>query len=424
MSNSENIVQRAGIALFDNPNEPVGGICSLAGGEPVRFRTVGDLLSDALWVTNLSFQQAFQVRLHKNPKIKLSNFFRVDLTRIATELSIDLKNNPHKAIKILSSIADRTIDITANLYHVYRFKDSLKKTIEDEILIDEAVSTPFINQAIDNSFKAYQNCWGPRTPGHSEYYLRFQRTTYAKLITELPIPKGEWTRIQDKCPLKNGTVKSGTESRIFKFLEDLTEKKPALLKVSVTNVDPLVAHLLDYGNGTEQREWVPVQEIAQIAAYADVTILDILVAESMDYISESLTSQISKLDASQQAGFSFGLIAENHLHALFSKRKVSLHGSIQTLSTARASWLRAWDRVICFSVAAEIEKNGFRVLSYGIGNIQVSSEEKDLSKLHDLAQKLKLTSPMEMMAHIHSTADYEDLLLQNQAEEHESRAYQ
>jgi hypothetical protein len=411
MSGTEIKSPRFGIALFDNPNEALTGLCSLAGGEPVRFRTIGDLLSDCIWVTNMSFQQAFAVRLHNNPKIKLSNFFRVELSRIATELNLDIQNEPNRAIKTLSLIADRTATLATRVYHTDRYKDSLRKTIEDALLPgSEPEQTPFIASAIDNSFKAYQNCWGARSPGHVDYYLRFQRTTYAKMISQLPVPKGNWRRVNDKCPLKNGTTKSGTESRIFKFLEALTERQPALLKVSVSDVDPSVAHLLDYGNGTEQREWLPVQEIAQIAAYADVTILDMFLADDMEFIGESLAGQMSYLDASQQAGYSFGLLAENHLHALFSKRKLPNNGRFESVTPSRASWLRAWDRVICFSVAAEIEKHGFRVLSYGIGNIQVSAAEKDLKRLSDVAKQLKLTMPMAMVAHMNSLSEYEDLI--------------
>lgn len=402
---------RAGVAFFDDPNNPLAGICSLAGGESVRFRTVGDLMSDCIWITNLSYQQAYSFRLHNNPKIKLSNFFRTELVRLAQELNLDLVNQPNKAITFLSQIADRTVQIAANVYKVERFKDSLKKAIEDALLEQsEPIYAPFVSQAIDNSFKAYQNCWGARLPSNAEYFLRFQRTTYAKSLLQLPIPNGNWRRVNNKFPLKNGSIKTGTESRIFKFLEELTACRPALLKVSVSDVNPAVAHLLDYGQGTEQREWVPVQEIAQIAAYADVTILDMLVCDSLIQLDSALVNHMKTLDSAQEAGFSYGLVAENHLHALFSKRKQLINGSNQTLASARSSWLRAWDRVICFAVAAELEQQGFRVLSYGIGNIQVSCPESKLSDLAQAASMHRLTAPMAMMAHINSIDDYADLL--------------
>lgn len=411
MSNYQVEAPRVGVALFDNPTNPLSGICSLAGSEAVRFRTVGDLLSDCIWITNLTFQQAYSHRLHNNPKIKISNFLRIELERIAIELNLDLQRKPIQAVQILSQIADRTITLASRIYGVDKYKDSLKRTIEDVILLPyEQEMTPFVTQVIDNSYKSYQNCWGHRNPENAEYYLRFQRTSYAKTILRLPVPKGTWRRVNHKFPLTNGAVKFGKDSRIYKFLEELTAVKPALLKVSVKNVHPSVAHLLDYGQGTEQREWVPVQEIAQIAAYSDVTILDMLLAEGMEQVSPALSEQLSKFDAAQDSSFSFGLIAESHLHSIFSKRKITRNGIAETVTPARASWLRAWDRVICFAVAAKLENNGFRVLSYGIGNIQVSCSEKSLGRLTEVAQSLNLTMPMAMVEHLSFANECNDLM--------------
>ena len=411
MSNYQIDAPRVGIAIFDNPANPLSGVCSLAGSEAVRFRTVGDLLSDCIWVTNLSFQQAYSHRLHNNPKIKLSNFFRIELERIAIELGLDLQKKPNSSIQLLSQIADRTVSLSTRVYGIDRYKESLKRSIEDVILLPvEPEMTPFVAQVIDNSFKPYQNCWGPRNPENAEYYLRFQRTNYAKTLLTLPVPFGTWRRVNNKFPLKNSSVKSGKESRIYKFLEELTAAKPALLKVSVKDVHPAVAHLLDYGQGTEQREWVPVQEIAQIAAYSDVTILDMLVCENMEPVNPNLLEQLKSLDAAQNSSYSYGLIAESHLHAIFSKRKITRNGVKENITPVRASWLRAWDRVICFSVAAKLESHGFRVLSYGIGNIQVSCHERDLSRLTEVAKSLNLTMPMAMVEHLAFANECEDLL--------------
>lgn len=411
MSNYQIDAPRVGVALFDNPTNPLSGICSLAGSEVIRFRTVGDLLSDCIWITNLTFQQAYSHRLHNNPKIKISNFFRLELERIAVELSLDIHKRPNHAAQVLSQIADRTVSLATRIYGIDKYKDSLKRSIEEVILLPvEPEMTPFVTQVIENSYKPYQNCWGQRNPENAEYYLRFQRTNYAKMLLNLPVPLGSWRRVNNKFPLKNSSIKSGKNSRIYKFLEELTAIKPALLKVSVKDVNPGVAHLLDYGQGTEQREWVPVQEIAQIAAYSDVTILDMLVCENMEPVNPNLLEHLNHLDAAQNASFSFGLIAESHLHAIFSKRKILKNGIKENVTPIRASWLRAWDRVICFSAAAKLESHGFRVLSYGIGNIQVSCSEKELGRLTELAKNLNLTVPMAMVEHLSFANDCEDLL--------------
>lgn len=409
MSNSQTI--KVGVAFFDDPDSPASGLCSLQGHRAITFRTPGDLDSDCIWITNQTFQQALRCRLQNNQKLRRSDFFRVELERIAVELNLDLKNGRDRAITYLSQVADRTVNLAKTIYQFDRVKDTLRKTIEDVVFDKlEMEEKPYLADAIAQSFKPYQYCYGARNPDYVDYYLRFPRTTYAKLISQLPVPSGGWRRVSDKLPLENKTVRAGVNSQVYAFLEELTDKRPALLKVSVTEVDPRFAHLLDYGQGSEQREWVPLPEVAQIAAYANVKILDMLVADGIEKPAEQFAKYLQSMDQSREASYSFGLVCESHLHAMFSKRKQTVHGQQKSCTSARASWLRAWDRVICFSAAAEIEKCGFRVLSYGIGNIQVSSSEGDLAKLLQVSKRLKLTAPMKLHEDIEKSNEMKDLL--------------
>ena len=397
---------RCGVAIFDDVRNPAGGIASLCGDNTFRFTTVGDLPSEHIWITNLTFKDAYAVRLHNNPKIKLSNFFRTELDRLCHELGLDLQTKRNETVMSLSKVSDRVLSLAMSIYGITRFKDSLRKTLEDSILPEsEPDHSPLIGAAIDSSFKYHQLCWGKRNPNNINFYLRFPRTKFAQFVSALPVPQGAWQQITDKFPLKNNSVKRGTGSRVYELLEKITARQPALVKIGVADVDPAVAHLLDYGNGTDGREWVPVQEAAQIAAFADVTIHGLIIADGYITLEQSYAKKIHMLDSGQINGLSYGLLAENHLHAIYSKRKLKVNGQYQSITTARASFLRAWDRIACFKTAIQLEKKRFQVLSYGAGTIQVSCSEDQVTELKAAAVELGLSPPIVMNSYMIRTGE-------------------
>lgn len=384
-----------GVALFQNPNDPKRGVCAIAGKAGQSFQTAGDLDTDVLWITNLSFKQALDSRLLSTPRFKTSDFFRVDLPRIAQELGLSMDEQRLECAEVLSGIGHRALQGASIMYELEKIGDSFKRTIEPALLKDpDELALPAYQAALKNSFKTYQLCHDVQPEDGKPYVMRFNRSWFSKKILSFPVPGGKWSHAKLSKQVKNETIKYGPKSNSYQFLCELIDKYPALVKISVRSAVPDIANYIDFAIGTENRTWVPAHEAAQVAFYADVTVKDLLIAERYTSEGEALSIGLGALDNIQDTSISHGLIAENHLHAVYSERKQQINGQWQWITPPRATWWRAWDRVICLKAAITLGREGFFVRGYGTGAIRVVVPQGDISRLRNVASSIGLTSPL------------------------------
>jgi hypothetical protein len=67
-------IQYFGCARFDTDNPGTGGWASVEGGEAYRISSVGNLGSDTMWWTNLSFRSIHEANIQKLSFIKRTTY--------------------------------------------------------------------------------------------------------------------------------------------------------------------------------------------------------------------------------------------------------------------------------------------------------------------------------------------------------------
>lgn len=385
-----------GVALFTSKDKPVDGLASMNGDIPFKFMTIGDLRSDCLWITNLNYNELRKINLSVNTKIRMSDFFRISLERIAADLGINLETSQFSACRILSEISHRTLVAASNLYNIDKFNFSLKDSIQSVIANDNGLESDNTNIsiAINESYQSYQRCFGKPPTGADFYSLRINRQKYGLFIQNCLIPSGGWRTLKDsRFPIKNTDHKKGAESVCYKFLVNAINKAPCLVQMTVKNIDKEVANLLDHGNGTNQRDWVPAHEAALIAMHGNIVINAMMYSEAYKKIAPEHAAKLKALDSTQSASYSFGLIADNHIAALKSK---SFNSKLEKskFASSRASWFAAWDRVLLFKYAEKLQFDGFYVAGYGGGAIHVMCEPHNVNSLNEVCNSLGITKPM------------------------------
>lgn len=386
-----------GIAIFSDVNNPKRGVAAVSGGSAFAIQTAGDLDTDVLWITNLSFKEALAARLISIPKLRTKDFFRVDLARIASEVGVSLERYPSVAAQVISGIADRCMKASWSFYQFDTVAENLKRTIEPCIITHkEQAVEPKFQGAIHNALKSFQLCHDVQPPDGKPYVLRFNRVWFAKKVISFPTPAGQWQQISLAKHVTNQEIRRGQNSITYKFLCELIDSRPALVKISVKHAQPEIANFIDFAIGTDGRDWIPAHEAAQVAFYADVTVKEVLVAERYCNEGEALGVGLTSLDAVQETSFSHGLMAENHLHAIYSPRKFVTGNQTKWYTPTRATWWRAWDRMICLKAAIKLGNAGFFVRGYGTGAVRVVVTDSQIKSLEILAGELQLTAPLEM----------------------------
>ena len=387
-----------GCVIFDDVNEPSSGWASKKGRFAKRIRTIGDLDSDVVWVSNLNWQQLFQNNLHRNPKIKRENFFRLEMLQLASELGLKPSEQPKKAVEVMSEIFDRTMMFSENYYGRLPIRDSLKNTIDSYFFNDEVKELMRMPESIRNfmeqAFLAYQGCFGKKPENAIIAKFRYSRSNYADNLLKFPYPVGDWTLYKGKIPTNQGEQDYCDKGPVYAFLAELCDSQPALCEITVNSVHVEYADLLDFGNGSEKRNWVPIHEAAHLAAFSNVIIKRILVAESyqsLEFI-DRYTPPHSGVCGDISA--SLGIIAENHWVTLASKRMMKYGNTKISVTPPRAVWYRAWDRMISMKAAVIFKRYGFHVYSYGLGGVNLAIEKDQIGEALVLAEKLEMTAPM------------------------------
>jgi hypothetical protein len=385
-----------GFALFDNTQLPKEGFASIAGRKPRRIESIGDLDSDIIWISNLNFNESFDANINRSPKMRRNDFLRVPIQRLAREIGVNLVDNPEHGVALISEAINRLMTKASQVYGFYRPEDTLRNTLE-KILLNK--NSDFENQtvaqqALNNAFQSFQPCYGNIPQGVQNVQFRWSRTHFANTILRMPYPKGEWSVYQGRLPEKNKD--RGKSSDMYDFLEDLGNSQPALCKIKVANISPEVDELLDFTYGTECREWMPIHEVIKLAEYAVVNIKNILVCEKyttakeegLDLPDEGPVSDLS---------LSYGLLAENMWLSISSKQKTLRAGRHTEWVSARAVWLRAWDRVICLDAALEFKSQNFHVSSYGLGSVNLLVWPELFGGAIDTALSLKMSPPIWLL---------------------------
>jgi len=383
-----------GIVLFDHPDEVGNGTAYLPEVPAQRVRSPNDLRNDVIWVSNLS---AFEEKIQTHPTLRSGYYFRVMLADIAHDMGIqstrDGQMHPDDAVKV-ATIMTRTMTIAARAYGwdvaelgPLRVQESfLMKDIAKMLPMPPAPDPRFRDDLVRALTQAYQDASIPDWPAptyepDSVYVtLRFNRVNYVQQLIECPMPAGrDWVRI-DNVDMDENTLQ-------------FCVTHPTLVKATIEwdNATNEMAALAAYGQAGKKRNtmrlWLAQPELSWISQHAKVTISTIWLDKS-GYRRLPPPARLPGLFTAHPEAclsYSAGLVAYNHWQALASctwNRRSRIEES-----SVWATWLRALDRAMMFSMALKAYEAGFHVERYGGGALRLRVTRDRLTELAQFKEK-------------------------------------
>lgn len=382
---------RVGAILFDPNNNIVASDrtvvsldnswASIGGGQARRVRSIHDLPSDVLWLTNLTYNNFYRAGLQRHPNFRHEGWLRTLYSQLITELGIDINNaSPDITVETIAAIVQRVINVAQSQYNVRPKNKRLNEDFAASIGAQRSslpdIFYPFFDTVADHpsvSVIAATN-YGAGLPTVT---VRRNRLRHARevLATHVPTDTG-WELEKAVAPDRND-----------KWLESINT--PFLAKCTVSNVKPMIAEVLSWGSGSRDvREWLTDIEWRVVRQYGDVAVSAALICKNPAApLSQSKLLPEGPLD---ELSFTYGLVAEQIWTAMTNKQHYK--GDVGRY-TAAAAWLRAADRMLMFDYAQKLYGRGLNVMSYGVGNVVLRYPENGLRRTLDIATDIGLMPP-------------------------------
>lgn len=369
----------AGVAYFDTLNtKDGGGWKSLAGGRAVRFDGFTDLEPINLWVTNLSMMDFMSQGLTGATHLRNSSFFRMSLQQISSDCGFAQDASIPDVVETVSGIVNRAIDMALMSMPGINMRDSLSDSIYQwkrlKDASDDAASMyqPQFQAAFQENSLVGGNPW---VQGSELVKLSMNRVDFAEEVLSYPYPFGAWREERSSI--------SGDEFVGFPV--------PALACAEVDLRYADHPDLLAFGvtrSGTAvTREWITQPEASMLlSSGAKIRITNILRGSSSDDSLE-LPAAITR-DALVRSSYSAGIVAENFMHALTSKRYQSNSRNARNkfFFPARAIYLKSIDRMLSYSMAKQLVERNYIVTGYGFGSVSIRvTEDMFVDTIRDAA---------------------------------------
>ncbi|OIR06009.1 hypothetical protein GALL_118060 [mine drainage metagenome] len=353
-----------GVAFFDSTNtKDGGGWYSMNGERAMRFNGFSDLDARHVWITNLAMSDFYEQGLSKAAHLRNSSFFHQTLQHISNDCGFQQGSSIPLVVEQLSGIAARVMEISKLCMPGLRILKSLHDSIYDFIGLDDikddaaCMYQPEFQAAFqENSYVA--GIYWPRGIGTAR--LSMNRVDFAEEVLGYPFPIGAWHYERSNMSVDD-----------FINLD-----VPAIACVEVDLKSANKPELLAFGaqmSGTAvMREWITQPEAAMLKmADAKIRISNILRGSAIND-SVELPSLLTG-DALIRSSYSAGLVAENYLHALTSKRydKRTRNSRNTYFFPSRAVYLKAVDRMLSYSLARQMSDRDHIVSMYGFGAINI-----------------------------------------------------
>ncbi|CND60671.1 Uncharacterised protein [Yersinia pseudotuberculosis] len=365
---------KCGVVMFDLPEHLFGkrdvvsleSCWSAVAGEPARrLKSIHELRTDVIWLTNINSDVFRSLGLFKLPNLRTETWLRTRFAQIQQELGLDEACvTPNIVVETMSLIVQRVIDYAEKHYAVTPRSDSFNADFARVFnapmskLPDRFYNlfAPIVQHSLVFVVNSMQ-----RTTTSSYLTVKPNRLRHAREILSTPVPSDTGWELATKIP----------SMKIDQWLEGL--KTPFLIKMSFKNINPDLAELLSWGAGSNvSREWMTGVEWKVIREIADIEVKEVLICPHEAKILNELN--ILPSGNFDELSYSCGLIAEL-MWTSFTTKVTKQQINNTKNYTAAAAWLRAADRMIMFKHAQRLYTDNCNVGMYGAGMISMSYPE-------------------------------------------------
>jgi hypothetical protein len=390
-----------GVVLFDdvlrNVNrkrkaEATDGFASIAGAPARRIVSVNELDSNVKWLTNFDFSDFNANGLLRNPNYFFSGFLRTELKQLADEIGAGPEQlNAREAAGALATLFSRVMLLAEQILGIQFVNTKMSTRGLSDFIADRVVNKNKIADDANAAFKAAYQTWIPlviKVPREwKRIMLRRPRYRHAVEVLSTPVPgEFQWVYVQStRLPADN-------EARIAWCLGN---EMPVVANVIVKPRRSEFMDLISYNAGAQQeRSWVCQPELLMLTQFCDVEIIGAFVCEA-GFEDQKELAQFPELGDFTEASLSLGILAENFWVSMASPRTSPTNVKFWP---PRAIWYRAMDRLAMFMNAVKIQREGFKVFSYGAGTICVYYPPGAAADMIDLATEIGLDVPASAFA--------------------------
>lgn len=392
-SSSQADVPDVGIALFDDPQAPATGWCSVAGQDSYRFSGLSDLRNNVVWVTNLDYG-AYSAFAKSLTNVRRSDYFRGTIAQMAADLGFQASGaHARDASKKLSAVASRVIGMAARCYRVDNMAAVLRSnTLYEDLraVLPRAPAVPLkIAHAVESAYQSSSLASGATAfiPDSVFLLLRRNRLHHALDVMNTPIPDEGWEY---------------EVGRPLSFWLDETRACIVEATVELSAADPDIASLVAFGSspGASKkgviRSFISQPELRWLVKHAKVHITGGHVCSSRPVPKDVALPPALTADPLFALSYSAGLLAEMHWNAYASQswsKNGGANGAAGKLTNTWGVWFRAMDRAISFEMALAAHKAGFMVSSYGNGSIRMRVVRTRLREAEHFANDIGICMP-------------------------------
>lgn len=365
-----------GVAYFDDPVALAGGWSSIGGEKAVRFNSPSGLMPTALWITNIKMQDHRTSKLNLTAHIRNLSFFQLSLIAISSEIGVPHSASIPDLVELMSGVASRIIDVALVAFPGMSMGASLQDSLYDHLRLRDSVTDPskIYQPQFQAAFQENSIVTGtPWIPGSENVRLIPNRVSYAEMLFSYPVPIGAFRE-----------VSGGMSIDDFIALEH-----PAIAQVEVNISGAENPELIAFGaqmSGTAvPREWIsqPEAHFMRESGVKFMRIHRVLQSDASDTL-PVMPDALTK-NSFARSSYSAGVLAENLVVALTSKRYIGGNSKMRYYFPTRAVYLRSVDRMLSFAIARQLVESGLIVTRYGFGCVEVKAVEDELSSIMDVA---------------------------------------
>lgn len=394
MANSNLCPRHYGAVVFDHPEIAAGGWACVAGGDPFRIESTGDLSSDIIWYTNIQMATFYQKGFRQSPKLRPEGFLRTQFNSLLIELGLKTESIETQVMVIAGLMGNVMSFAYLHLGLVSPPVGALNNGLRQSCLPSDPRLPPQILTAGSEASQSFVEC-EKRTlaRGAMLVSLVFHRATHAELLLSRSYPSGGWSEVSaQSIPPSSVEGFRAWQSRV---------NRPGLFQVSIQTVSPVINHLINYGAGAgmevvraedgaryvtyKRRCFMTTEELEFMLQYAEIDIEKVYLCDG--YGPPPIT--LPSWGGIRRHSFAYGLYCEN----LWTSLTRSLDG--KAAKSPLSAWLHAYDRLECLAKAIRIDREyNVPIHSYGYGRITLVAPSGDSSLVSKIAQEMSLVSPM------------------------------
>ena len=391
------MLQRAiyGAIFFDDVNNPKAGWASVRGQAAFRITSPGTLDSSIFWWSNLDFRGLAQN--NANPKIKKINYLAPNMDQLIGELGLGRgRTSVSSTVQIISEIFDRVMRLAHQQYGLqYPIAADLAEDLFDHIVSKDKPITPEIDEALKQSYQTWSDTADRKNKAGDKWItFRRPRMRHARDILATPIPGDEWEFISES--------RLPAEKKRVDWL--LAQPQPALVQVSVSNIQFEVSRVLSFGGGYREggyRGWMSHPELLMFSKFSKVKVENAFLAS--DYAPQLVYRQMNDGGTLGLLSISNGILAENYWLALATARtfkKFIPNQDNDKIYSPRSVWLSASDRFYSLLPALMMDGSGFNVRGYGRGKVVIAIDPGAIKEARDCASSAGLNCPLNVQESI------------------------